>query len=185
MKSSARHMPAFRLSVMPAAVAASLAAVLLTTPLAHAQLSTATIEGQVASGAAPSAGVAVTATNELNGYKYETTTRADGSYVLAGVAPGTYRIRVGEQQAEPVTVSVGQTSQVNLQLQAGVQQVVITGSASRRDVTGSEVGTSVSRQQIEKLPQVTRNFLSFADLARRFRATSAWKPLPACAASRT
>lgn len=165
MKSSARHTPALRLSVISNAVAASFVATLLIVPLAHAQLSTATIQGQVASGAAPSAGAAVTATNELNGYKYETTTRADGSYVLTGVAPGTYRIRVGEQQAEPVTVSVGQTSQVNLQLQAGVQQVVITGSASRRDVTGSEVGTSVSRQQIEKLPQVTRNFLSFADLA--------------------
>ena len=151
----------FRLSAMTAALAAAIFA----TPFAQAQLSTATIQGQVTNGAAPAAGSMVIATNELNGYAYAVTTRADGRYVLTGVAPGTYRIQVGEQQAESVTVGVGQTSRVNLQLQSGVQQVVITGSASRRDVEGSEVGTSVSRQQIEKLPQVTRNFLSFADLA--------------------
>ncbi|MES2162778.1 MAG: TonB-dependent receptor [Pseudomonadota bacterium] len=162
MKTSPRHLPALRLSVM----AASLAAALLAAPHAGAQLSSATIQGQVtAANAAPSAGAAVTATNQLNGYVYRTTTRADGSYVLSGVAPGTYQIKVGEQKAELVTVSVGQTSQVNLALQGGVQQVVITGSATRRDVAGSEIGTSVSREQIEKLPQVTRNFLSFADLA--------------------
>lgn len=161
MKSTTRPAPMLRLSVM----AGALATALLTAPLALAQLSTATIQGQVSSGAAPSAGAAVTATNTLNGYVYAATTRTDGSYVLTGVAPGTYQIRVGEQKAELVTVSVGQTSQVNLQLQGGVQQVVITGSATRRDVAGSEVGTSVSREQIEKLPQVTRNFLSFADLA--------------------
>jgi len=162
MKTSTRHLPALRLSVM----AASLAAALLAAPHAGAQLSSATIQGQVtAANAAPSAGAAVSATNQLNGYVYRTVTRADGSYVLSGVAPGTYQIRVGEQKAELVTVSVGQTSQVNLALQGGVQQVVITGSATRRDVAGSEVGTSVSREQIEKLPQVTRNFLSFADLA--------------------
>jgi len=161
MNNTQRHMPSLRLSAM----AAALAAALLTAIPAHAQLSSATIQGQVTSGAAPSAGSAVTATNQSNGYVYNTVTRADGSYVLTGVAPGTYQIKVGDQQSELVTVSVGQTSQVNLSLQSGVQQVVITGSASRRDVAGSEVGTSVSREQIEKLPQVTRNFLSFADLA--------------------
>ncbi|RFP18333.1 MULTISPECIES: TonB-dependent receptor domain-containing protein [unclassified Duganella] len=162
MKTSPRHLPALRLSVM----AASLAAALLAAPHAGAQLSSATIQGQVtAANAAPSAGAAVTATNQLNGYAYRTTTRADGSYVLSGVAPGTYQIKVGDQKAELVTVSVGQTSQVNLALQGGLQQVVITGSAARRDVAGSEIGTAVSREQIEKLPQVTRNFLSFADLA--------------------
>jgi outer membrane receptor protein involved in Fe transport len=162
MKTTQRHLPALRLSVM----AAALSAALLAAPHASAQLSSATIQGQVRTeNAAPSAGTPVVATNQLNGYNYRTVTRADGSYVLSGVAPGTYEIKVADQKSELVTVSVGQTSQVDLSLQGGVKQVVITGSATRRDVVGSEVGTSVSRQEIEKLPQVTRNFLSFADLA--------------------
>jgi outer membrane receptor protein involved in Fe transport len=144
---------------------AALAAALLAAPYASAQLSSATIQGQVTRGSAAAAGTPVTAVNQANGYAYNAVTHADGSYVLTGVAPGTYQIKVGNQQSELVTVSVGQTSQVDLQLQEGMTQVVITGSATRRDVAGSEVGTSVSRQQIEKLPQVTRNFLSFADLA--------------------
>jgi len=146
-------------------MAAALAAALFSAPCAHAQLSSATIQGQVTRGAAAAAGTPVVAVNQLNGYAYKAVTRADGSYILTGVAPGTYQIKVGDQASELVTVSVGQTSQVNLALQEGMTQVVITGSAARRDVAGSEVGTSVSRQQIEKLPQVTRNFLSFADLA--------------------
>lgn len=160
MKTTHR-IPVLRLSVM----AAALAAALLAAPYASAQLSSATIQGQVTRGSAAAAGTPVTAVNQANGYAYNAVTHADGSYVLTGVAPGTYQIKVGNQQSELVTVSVGQTSQVDLQLQEGMTQVVITGSATRRDVAGSEVGTSVSRQQIEKLPQVTRNFLSFADLA--------------------
>jgi hypothetical protein len=165
MNTTLRDTPSLRLSAMSAAIVATFAFSLLAAVPAHAQLSSATIQGQVTSGAAPAAGSPVTATNQLNGYVYTAVTRADGSYVLTGVAPGTYRIKVGEQTSELVTVSVGQTSQVDLALQSGVQQVVITGSAARRDVAGSEVGTSVSREQIEKLPQVTRNFLAFADLA--------------------
>lgn len=160
MKTTHR-IPVLRLSVMTAALAAAL----LAAPYASAQLSSATIQGQVTRGSAAAGGTPVTAVNQANGYAYNAVTHADGSYVLTGVAPGTYQIKVGNQQSELVTVSVGQTSQVDLQLQEGMTQVVITGSATRRDVAGSEVGTSVSRQQIEKLPQVTRNFLSFADLA--------------------
>jgi hypothetical protein len=142
MKTTQRHLPALRLSVM----AAALSAALLAAPHASAQLSSATIQGQVRTeNAAPSAGTPVVATNQLNGYNYRTVTRADGSYVLSGVAPGTYEIKVADQKSELVTVSVGQTSQVDLSLQGGVKQVVITGSATRRDVVGSEVGTSVSR----------------------------------------
>jgi hypothetical protein len=65
---------------------------------AHAQLSTSTIQGQVAQGQAPApAGLAVVAVNKANGNSYRTQTRADGSYVLAGLPPGSYELRVGEQ----------------------------------------------------------------------------------------
>jgi len=164
MKSTSFH--PLRLTVM----AGALASALLAAAPASAQLSTATLRGQVsAAGTASPAGTAVTATNQANGYTYRTTTRGDGSYVLTGLAPGSYQIQVGGQATETVTLTVGQTSTLDLNTAAASggqpQRVVITGSAQRRDVTTSEVGTSVSREQIERLPQVTRNFLSFADLA--------------------
>ena len=137
---------------------------------AEAQLSTATVQGQVSSGAAPAAaGLPVVAVNTANGNIYRTTTRSDGSYVLPGLAPGSYRITVGaaggEQKTEVVTLLVGQTASLDLALGAGSQQVTIVGAAQRLGVRTSEVGTNVTPRQMEALPQVTRNFLSFADMA--------------------
>jgi outer membrane receptor protein involved in Fe transport len=130
---------------------------------AQAQLSTSTIKGQIA---AAQAGTTVTAVNLANGNTYRTTTLADGSYVLTGLAPGEYEIRVGERKSQPVTVQVGETASVDLALpSAATQTITITGTAQRQGVKDSQVGTNVSRRLIENLPQTTRNFLSSADLA--------------------
>jgi hypothetical protein len=149
------------------------AAALLACAPAYAQLSTSTIKGQITQGGAPAgAATQIVATNRATGYTYRTTTTADGSYVLTGLAPGVYEIQVGAQKSEAVTLAIGETASLDLALGAagagagsGMAQVVILGSAQRKDVRTSEVGTSVSRAQIENLPQVSRNFLSFADLA--------------------
>lgn len=130
---------------------------------AHAQLSTSTIKGQIAGAAATQGGVAVTAVNLSNGNTYRTSTLADGSYVLTGLAPGSYEIRVGNTKSQVITVQVGETASVDLSLTA--QTITIVGSVGRKDVRSSEVGTNVSRKIIESTPQATRNFLSSADLA--------------------
>ncbi|MGZ5183264.1 MAG: outer membrane beta-barrel protein, partial [Ramlibacter sp.] len=148
------------------------AAALLAGAPAHAQVSTATIQGHITQGgAAAGAATQIVAVNTANGYTYRTSTSADGNYVLTGLAPGSYRIQVGGQQSEPVTVTVGQTASLNLALGGAAQgggdmrRVVIVGSAQRGDIKTPAVGTTVSRAQIENLPQVSRNFLAFADLA--------------------
>ena len=43
-----------------------------------------------------------------------------------------------------------------------MQEVTVTGRRLQ-EVRTSEVGTTVSQQQIETVPQMTRNFLEFAD----------------------
>jgi len=158
----------FRRHALGVAVCLALASV------AHAQSSTSTIKGQVSSDSKPAqSGLVVTAVNTANGNTYRTVTLADGSYVLTGLAPGSYEIRVtgpgGTVKTEVVTVSVGATAAIDLSLAGaaapGGQTVTIVGSLQRAEVRSSEVGTSVSRQMIETLPQTTRNFLSSADLA--------------------
>ena len=149
----------FRRHALAAAVMMALAGT------AQAQLSTSTIKGQISSGTgAAQAGLAVTARNLANGNTYRTATLADGSYVLPGLAPGSYDLRVGGGEAQTVTVQVGETAAVDLAL-AGSQQITIVGARQRQDVKTSEIGTNVSRRMIEQLPQATRNFLSSADLA--------------------
>ncbi|HEX5683523.1 MAG TPA: TonB-dependent receptor [Ideonella sp.] len=143
------------------------AALLLATgsSLVQAQLSTATLRGVISSGAAaPQAGTPVQVVNKDNGNTYRTTTAADGSYVLVGLAPGRYEVRVGGAASEVVTLQVGETATLDLTV-GGTQQVTIVGSLNRKDVKDSQLGTNVTRRQIESLPQSTRNFLSSVDLA--------------------
>ncbi len=146
--------------------AVAFAAALALAGAAHAQLGSSTIKGQV-SGAGASAGTPVVATNIANGNTWRTTVREDGSYVLAGLAPGSYEIRVmagGGAKTETITVQVGETASLDLAVGGG-QEVTVVGSTMRKDVKTSEVGTAVSRKMIESLPQATHNFLSSADLA--------------------
>ncbi len=139
---------------------------------ALAQLSTGTVKGQIqqANGSAKP-GAQVVAVNQGNGASYRATAAADGSYVLNGLAPGVYQIRVdGQAKTELVTVRVAETSSLDLRVDGQAVQmvldtVVVTGQASRGNVRDTQVGTHVSNRLIEALPQTTRNFLSSVDLA--------------------
>lgn len=160
-----RQEKSFRLRALAAAALITIAGV------AQAQLSSSTIKGQISADSKPAqAGLVVTATNLANGNTHRTSTLANGSYVLTGLAPGRYEIRVASQagvvKSEVITVQVGETASLDLGYGAtNLQQVVVLGSSQRKDVRNSEVGTNVSRKMIESLPQTTHNFLSSADLA--------------------
>ena len=92
--------------------------------------------------------------------------------MLVGLATGSYRIDIVAAgyatRSETLTVLIGQTVDLDLALaKAGdiqLQTVTITG-VSGLDRKTSEVGTNVTQKQIDSLPQITRNFLAFADLA--------------------
>jgi outer membrane receptor protein involved in Fe transport len=140
---------------------------------AQAQVSTATIQGKVTSDGAPApAGLPVVAVNKESGFEYKTVTLQDGSYALTGVPPGEYEIRItdpnGIAKSEPLTLFVGDTASVDLELtkrEGGGEEIKVVGSRARKAVKNSEVGTNVSPILIEGLPQVSHNFLSGADLA--------------------
>jgi hypothetical protein len=159
------------------AIAACAGACVLLWQPAQAQLSTATLRGFVQTAAGQGAGaVQVSATNAGSGFVYRTTSNADGSYVLNGLPAGTYEIRTGTEAAQKpqvVTLAVGEAASFDLVLPvAPVEQVTIVGAFQRADVKNSEVATAVTPTQMEVLPQVTRNFLSFADLAPGVRVTA-------------
>lgn len=145
---------------------------LLGASVAHAQIGTATLKGQILAGESPTpAGTEVVATNADTGVSHRTATREDGSYVLTGLAPGSYRITIaGSQQAEAIELRVGQTASLDFSVATSASPtqlgaVTVVGSVLRQDVKTSEIGTTISPIQIESLPQTSRNILSFADLA--------------------
>ena len=150
-----------------------IAAVLVALPAAAvAQNTTGTIRGTVT--AANGSGVAesqISARNTESGVQRGTLSRADGSYVLAGLVPGTYDLgvrRIGTSaQTRRVVVQIGATQIQNFSLaDAAVQlagvQVQVAPTVETRT---SEVATNVTEAQISKLPSGSRNFLELAALA--------------------
>ncbi len=137
-------------------------------PSLMAQSATSSLRGQVASA---EAGTEVTATNTATGTVRRATTRADGSYSLMGLDPGTYDV-VANGQTQKVTVTVASTATLNFSGAAAngstanatnLDTVNVVAPTLLQEVRTSEVGKTVSLQQIQTTPQVSRNFLEFAD----------------------
>lgn len=137
------------------------AAVTIAAPAGAQTLST--IRGEHAS-----PGTTVIAVNANTGERTTATVRPDGTFVIVGVRPGTYRLE-GAGEAREVIVPVGQTVTVDAAPAAsgpaGEGAIVVTGRRDRVEVRSATVTTNVSREQIENLPQNDRNFLNFAQLA--------------------
>ena len=152
----------FPRSILGAAIASILAA----PGVVWAQSADATLRGT-----AP-ANSQVTARNVATGVTRRTTANAAGTYTLAGLPPGTYRVDAGSGTETTVTVTVASTATLDLGTQeatsgavvadAPMQEVTVTGRRLT-EVRTSEIGRTVSLQQIETTPQITRNFLEFAD----------------------
>src|SRR5688500_1804453 len=139
---------------------------------AGAQTVTGTIRGRVVneSGAAVTSAT-VTARNPETGATRVALSNADGTYVLAGLQPGTYEIGVSMigYSAPPrsVRVLIGQSLSMDLALQPQAIEVAginVIGTRAIETKT-SEIATNVTEEQIEGLPQGERNFLNFAALA--------------------
>ncbi len=139
------------------ASALALVAVLALVDPAFAAGDTATLTGHAAPGAM------VTATDTNTGQKVTVKAGANGTYIINGLRPSAYHVTSGAS-AEDVTLAVGETSTLDLTTDSGTTTVTVVGRRSK-EVRTAEIGTSISTQQIENLPQNDRNFLNFAALA--------------------
>ncbi|MDP1027745.1 TonB-dependent receptor [Sphingomonas sp. KR1UV-12] len=122
--------------------------------------------GSTLRGRAP-AGVEVVATEVNTGAVRRTTAGTDGTYVIAGLQPGSYHVTAGDRSADTV-IAVASTGTLNLDeptAEAGADagEIVVTGARPTVDVRSSTVNQFVSLHDIAVIPQTTRNFLEFAD----------------------
>jgi outer membrane receptor protein involved in Fe transport len=142
---------------------------------AAAQMSTATVQGRVSDPTGVLPGVTVTARETESGFSRDATTDPEGRYTLAGLRPGTYEIRVTLDQYKPqartVTALVGQTLDVDFSVRPDLaySETVQVVSERLSDIRTSEITTNVTQEQLQYLPQNSRNFLNFAALAPGLR----------------
>ena len=160
---------AFDRSTRRAVRAALAGCLLLATAPVFGQSASATLRGQVTTDQQPVSAAKVTATNTQTGLTRTVQTDERGQYTLAGLPPGTYKIEAvgpGGAMARLVTLQVGQTGTLDLGV-AGrakdLESVTVTATHLYESRT-SEVATYITPQQIEMLPQNSRNFLAFADI---------------------
>jgi hypothetical protein len=139
----------------------------------HSQVTRGSISGLVTdpTGAAvPKASVAITETD--TNVRTATVTEADGLFLIAGVLPGSYTLRVEASGFETVVrtnlnLSAGQRLAVGtLQLQVGAQTQTLTvttqGALIQTDT--SDRGELVTTKEVSYLPMAGRNWASLLNV---------------------
>ena len=132
---------------------------------ALAQATTASLQGHV-DGASP--GTRVTAVDTATGETHSGAVNGRGDYVILGLRPSTYSVSVDGKPTQETVLQIGQTSNVdfvNSKATTADGAIVVTGRRTRQPTQAQTVTTNITPAQIENLPQNSRNFLSFAQLA--------------------
>ena len=153
-----------------------LAALTVTASLARAasaQSTTGTIRGYVRdSSGTPVADAQVQARNVASGAVRAATSGSGGAYTLLGLVPAQYELTARHigfgPQTRQVDVAIASTLIADFALSAQAVQLTaiqVQAQGGNFETRTSEVATTVSTEQIERLPSASRNFLDLAALA--------------------
>ena len=144
----------------------------IATPLsAQSTTATGSIQGTLTdpSGAVVS-GAKVAITNKDTGQTLHVTTSSAGTYNSGALVPGDYSVRAEaagfKTTEEGVVVKVGVVSGINLSLQVGAANTVVTVAEQSVAVNTEQPSVQgvLNKEQIENLPVNGRNFLDLAQL---------------------
>ncbi len=116
-------------------------------------------------------GVTVLVTHQESGIYREVTSNTDGTFFVTGIVPGTYEVSAQLQGFKKsvrrdIVLSIGRTTTVDIQLEIGglEETVTVTAQSPLIDVTSSEIGGNVTRDDIIDTPSVNRNYIEFLGL---------------------
>lgn len=140
--------------------------------LAAAQEVTGNIQGEVkdqAGAVVPNATVTATSGQQT----LSATSDSKGEYRFNNLRPGVYTVTAtapgfAELKRDNITVEIGKTLQVNLEVVPSGSKETVTVTASQEpivDVTSSKTATNISREKIDVLPKADLRFASIIDVA--------------------
>ena len=128
-----------------------------------AQSSTGTLSGKInAPAGAPVPNAEITVTNVNTNASQKVLTGSDGSFSIAGLPPGTYRVDVvtaGFKRTTQHNIELSTTAAVNIVLEAGNtnETVEIQGTSPATQDDNGEVGVGLGTRTIHELPVIDRN----------------------------
>jgi hypothetical protein len=160
-------------STLLLALLCSAVLLLAVTPAAWAQAGRGGINGTVTDPTgAVVPGAKVTALNHATGIAQSTVTTSAGLYSFVSLNPGSYRVTAILKGFEAVaqdhvTVSVDEITAVNIALQVGsVNEVVtVSSSADIMDTNNSTVGQLIGAETIDRVPLFSRNVYDLIQLS--------------------
>jgi len=111
---------------------------------------------------------AVAARDEGKAFERSTTANSDGDYHLIALPPGVYAITVeapgfAKAEVKDVTVTVGQSAELPVQLtiSAGQTSITVTSEAALVETTRTSTTETVDQRSIDNLPINGRNYIDF------------------------
>ncbi|HEV8159953.1 MAG TPA: TonB-dependent receptor, partial [Pyrinomonadaceae bacterium] len=151
---------------------------------AVAQTTTASITGRVVDGlgnVVPNA--RVTATDKGTGQTRSVVTDSDGAFTLTGLVPGRYSVTVEAQSfskalLEDYELNVGTTQTLNFELKPGSvsETVTVTSEQPLVETTRSDIGQSITPNEIQNLPLLNRTFAGLSIIAPEARPVGNFDP---------
>jgi len=170
-------------SLRSLAIAGALALVgALWTAEVSAQVTTGSMRGSVLDSAGtPIQGARVTATHTPSGTIYQSTTRADGGFILPGLRVGgpytveATRIGFARQSRSGLSVGLGVSTDVTFKMGAIATQlsaVTVTSTGTEISQTRTGAATSIPQQALEQLPTISRRIDDFTRLTPQASGSS-------------
>jgi hypothetical protein len=169
MRFSMRNLSSFQFIASLAFILA-----LLFSPSLHAQSTyTAQLTGVITdSSGGIIASAKVTLTDEATNVPLSTTTNDKGVYVLTGLRPAKYTLRVDAPGFSPterrsITLAVSQETTLDLSLapRGVAETVTVTEQVPLLDTGSASLGTDVTNEYVRDIPLVNRSFFSLVFLA--------------------
>jgi len=116
-------------------------------------------------------GANIQLTSQTTGEVRTATTSASGSYLIAALPPGTYKLSISRNGFKSLTVPkvdivVAETATLNVRMEVGAQAetVLVEATAEQLQTESSTLGRVTSGEQVRTLPLVTRNYTQIISL---------------------
>jgi hypothetical protein len=111
-------------------------------------------------------GVAVVVTHQDSGMFRQVVSNADGSYYVANIVPGPYRITAElagfkKYERSDVLLTIGNTTALDITLAVGAleESVTVTGEAPLVDTSSKQIGANIGQAELNALPILNRNWM--------------------------